>query len=717
MTFKPKDKMADFFDIGPTIGKSPPSEQQPFQPIDLNFLEEEEPETVERESLLPDPLKLFQEAINADLDPSVFVEREFSKAANVIEWCRGHEFLGATTDLFPKQIQMLAHFFSDVCYFCSDIDYVHEVPVDDPVGAVLDRFQLLEFGVCPRCQRNRQEMLSDWIQDSQYGKFHIHDSSVIVRDKPPNEFVGVLGQRSGKSFMVSTFVWTYYLHRYLCIPDMTRYYGMPNNTVFEASFVAPTLHQVNKYLWMPFRNVYASSPWFREYRKYLKTQEKKLSLPLYHERDRSILFIGKRLAVHMLAANSRHLRGGTRVFGALDELGYFNVDESGKQRPGVKDGTEVFISLNNSLRTVRSRAGKKWNKGDYDVLDGMMCNISSPSSVADPIMQRAEMAAKSYRIYYVHYATWEVNPLEDEETIVEEFAGDPVVLNRDFRAIPPKAVSPFFEDDGRLKELFDHTRDGPLFSVTIEEGEDFSRKLLRPVPKNIRQDPYNARILAIDNGQVKDSFAACLARYDSELDGVVFEEFVEVAPNLGYHVDLAWTYNEFVIPLVKAYQPIHIGYDQWQSAHSISDLRTNLQQNAQRYSLKWKDFENFKDAILDSRVRFPVPEASPEELLRQQNVVMRSLNPRAHFQVQLVTVNQFGRRIVKPDGGKDDLFRTAVLAHALILKNKKLYVERAKLVHRRTLKKGPAALYRSNRGIRRGSSRRRGRSRSVGNQQ
>jgi hypothetical protein len=388
-------------------------------------------------------------------------------------------------------------------------------------------------------------------------------------------------------------------------------------------------------------------------------------------------------------------------------LGYFNVDESGKQRAGVKDGTEVFVSLNNSLRTVRTRANKKREKGEYDVLDGLMCNISSPSSVADPIMQRAEMATKSYRIYYVHYATWEVNPLEDEETIVEEFAGDPVVLNRDFRAIPPKAVSPYFEDDGRLKELFDHTRDGQLFTVEIEQGEDFSRKLLRPTPKNVRQDPYNARVLAIDNGQVKDSFAACLARYDPEIDGVVFEEFVEVSPHLGYKVDLAWTYNEFIIPLVKAYSPIHIVYDQWQSAHSISDLRTNLQQNAQRYSLKWKDFENFKDAVLDSRVRFPLPESDPEKVLRQQNVVLRSVTPRAHFQVQLTTVNQFGRRVVKPDGGKDDLFRAAVLAHATILKNKKLYVERAKMVHRRSLKRGPAAIYRSN-------SQLRPRSRSVG---
>ena len=195
---------------------------------------------------------------------------------------------------------------------------------------------------------------------------------------------------------------------------------------------------------------------------------------------------------------------------------------------------------------------------------------------------------------------------------------------------------------------------------------------------------------------------------------MVFEEFVEVSPHLGYQVDLAWTYNEFVIPLVKAYQPIHVGYDQWQSAHAIGDLRTNLQQDAQRYSLTWRDFENFKNAILDSRVRFPIPETSPEEMLLQKNVVARSVDPRAHFLVQLVTVNQFGKKVVKPDGGKDDLFRAAVLAHALILKNKKLYVERAKWVHRRKIHKGPAAIYRSNSNIQRRSKSSGRRGRTVG---
>ncbi|KKL52616.1 hypothetical protein LCGC14_2283700, partial [marine sediment metagenome] len=48
-------------------------------------------------------------------------------------------------------------------------------------------------------------------------------------------------------------------------------------------------------------------------------------------------------------------------------------------------------------------------------------------------------------------------------------------------------------------------------------------------------------------------------------------------------------------------------------------------------------------------------------------------SPRAHFQLQLTTVNQFGKVIAKPDQGNDDLFRCAVLAHWAIMGNKDKY--------------------------------------------
>ena len=65
-----------------------------------------------------------------------------------------------------------------------------------------------------------------------------------------------------------------------------------------------------------------------------------------------------------------------------------------------------------------------------------------------------------------------------------------------------------------------------------------------------------------------------------------------------------------------------------------------------------------------------------------RNVAMRADYPRAHFQLQLTTVEQFGHKApMKPENGTDDLFRTAVLCHSQIRRHQdeyrdpKLFVE------------------------------------------
>lgn len=678
-----KEQQRDYPATPPTLSVraeilDPPSQQEKDTDI-LSVLA-----TLQAENLpvdpnaLPDPVALINKAISADLDPSVFTEQQFAVAPNVIEWCRGHEYLGNSTDLFPKQIQILAHFFSDFCHFCSDLDYVYDVPVSDSVGNVLDRFSFLEHGVCPRCKRNRVQILSEWQQDSRFWDHHEYEENVVLQPKPPNEFVGVWGQRSGKSYTISTFAWPYILHRYLSIPNPPRYFNRPSNIVLEAAFVAPTLHQVNKYMWMPFREAYEASPWFRDIRNYMTQEGKRIGVQLYHSGATFLIFPGKRIAVHMLAANSSNLRGGTRIFASLDELGWFNTTEEGKRRAGVKDGTEVFNSLSNSLVTIRSAADKRRkNLGDFNVMDAYMVNISSPSSVNDPIMLRAGVSQKHPRMYYTHYKTWEVNPDEEEDTIRVEKSGDEESFLRDFCAIPPRALSPFIPDFQLVQDLVQKDWDDHLFTYDIEVHQDEGLSRLRPVIKNTLSDMNSGRVLTIDNGETNNAFALCIARYLPEIDGLLFEEFLEVAPYRGHHVDLAWCYNEVVIPLIKIYDFIDVGFDRWNSAFAVHDLRTNLQVNADRYSLKWKDFDNFREDLRGMRIWFPQPETSSEEVMGVRSPSMRSQWPRAHFQMQLTTVNQFGKKVYKPEHGNDDLFRVAVLAHHFVQANKDEYRKRS----------------------------------------
>jgi len=647
------------------------------------------------DELLPDVKGLVERAISADLDPSVFSGSSFPVASNVIEFCRDPDFLGFSGDLYPRQVEILAHYFKDVCYFCSDLDYIHKVPVNDPVGDVLDRFALLRFGVCPKCKRNRTEILSDWINDPRFGEYNDLDPNVAasLRPVPPNEFVGVWGQRSGKSYTVGTFAFPYILHRYLALPNPTKYFMVPSNQVLEATFVAPTLHQITKYVWTPFREAFAASPWFKEVRESLLSEGKRLGTTLYREGERFIIFPAKNLAIHILAASSTGLRGATRLFCSLDELGWFNSDEDGKKRAGIKDGNAVFDALDNSLNTVRSHADiRREDLRDYDVLDGHMFNISSPCTVGDPIMTRAALAPRAPRMFYTHYATWEVNPKEKEERIKERMAGDMDRFMRNWAAIPPRALSPFFSDSNLVASLSRPSdKDEALFNYYVEnyemEGESIIR--LRPHLANVRADPYGARILAVDNGEVQNSFALCVAKYDATLDNYYFEEFVEVAPYRGHVVDLNWCYENFIVPLVNTFNFLHVAFDRWNSSHAYHDLKTNQGFNAttgkdaEIYTLKWPDFDAFREDLRGMRLSFPSTETVPDELLSIKDLSRRAATPRAHMLLQLTTVEQFGRKVLKPNQGQDDLFRVAVLAHRFMRKYKKLYAEHSISARRR----------------------------------
>jgi hypothetical protein len=181
------------------------------------------------------------------------------------------------------------------------------------------------------------------------------------------------------------------------------------------------------------------------------------------------------------------------------------------------------------------------------------------------------------------------------------------------------------------------------------------------------------RVIGVDNGEVENSFGLCIARYYPEHDGVIFEEFIEVAPYQEHIVDLSWCYNEVILLLVQSFNILHVVYDRWEAGYAVSDLRTNFKVDARRVTLRPKDFDDFKDRFLGSRVWLPQPEVDPESLFSMNNLSMRAQYPRANFQVQLTTVNRFGRNVTKPDFGNDDLFRAAVLAEKTIMANKDDY--------------------------------------------
>lgn len=138
-----------------------------------------------------DPFSLIEKTINSDFDSSVFEtvdDSDLPVAQNWLDFCINSRYLRDCTP-FPKQIKFGLEFFADYCPDCSDPTIMDEL-FDQPLQEILDRVQVLHHGLCPKCHKNRLELVRE-------GKLHLY-----------NELAGCAGQRSGKCLTFDTMILT-----------------------------------------------------------------------------------------------------------------------------------------------------------------------------------------------------------------------------------------------------------------------------------------------------------------------------------------------------------------------------------------------------------------------------------------------------------------------------------------------------------------------------
>ena len=105
-----------------------------------------------------DPMSLIESSISSKFDSSVISqidERQMNWAPNVASWIMEPEYLGIKT-IYPHQLQVMLKLFGDVCPWCSDWDfYTRDFAVDTKIADIQDRVQLLNDGVCPKCNKTK----------------------------------------------------------------------------------------------------------------------------------------------------------------------------------------------------------------------------------------------------------------------------------------------------------------------------------------------------------------------------------------------------------------------------------------------------------------------------------------------------------------------------------------------------------------------------------
>lgn len=594
------------------------------------------------------------------------------RAPNFYEFVTGSSYLGAK--IYGRQLQFGINLFEDYCPYCSDVEFANNIFSDDDVELnFLNKVTLLEYGVCPKCKKSRVDFWHDpWLKQ-------VSETLENPIFQNPNELDVCAGMRSGKTKTV-IFLASYQNHRLLLMePNPAAFYGndffMPGQDL-QMTFVAVQLKQVFDVMWKDFMNVYENSRWFSEYEKYLKDLEYRKGVNLYKksnvEKDPYIRFMDKGITVKCETPNIRALRGRTRFFASIDEIGWFDHDIESEKKTSL-NASETYEALRKSLSSVKAAARAKRSKGYVDVPDAIAANISSPSAVTDMIMQLIKSKA-SHKLTY-HYPTWEFNPKQTYEDLYREECDNEEAFERDYGAVPPFADSPYLSISEYLERNINHKyKQSSIISYKTEYTEDkiSQQRSLKYMHLNVRpivRELTIPRLLTIDTGYKNNSFAIGMSHYDRMEGQVVIDFCIEISPsfprNKGYYVNFEDMYTHAIKPLFSFFNIKNIVFDRWNSLEYIHRLQKEVKDlDAVQKSLTWSDFINIRSRIMENFVRFPTPEMTITEFKTSASDIWDLVEERpiTHLLVQFLTVREAGKKILKPKGGTDDLFRTVALA-------------------------------------------------------
>lgn len=618
---------------------------------DLSFLESKSATVAFNKKTLFSVKQLIKDSVDSiSLVPKdlKYDDSSIPEAPNFLEWCEGSEFLKATPYLEQALAGLLL--YGEICPHCSDMEWVKDIDQHDPAhgtSAIRKRCSILHNGRCYKCGRTRSEMIDA-------GDINFY-----------NELILLWGQRSGKS-EETAMLCTYQTHRVLKMQNPARVYGIGDNQVLQGTFVALTQGQASENLWTPFYGYLLGAPWFRKYHELMAMYDAKYGQELIKVRDTYVLYRHRNLLIYPAGPDKRVLRGRTRVFAAIDELGWFDnggVEAAKKVKTSAK---EVYTALSNSLQTVRAEERRLVASNMHTALTGYMYCISSPSSIRDKICELYKLSQGSKKMLGLHAPTWKINPKFTREVLDEEFRKDPVSAERDFGANPPLSSSPFIGDFSLVADARKEVgRNCVNYSHQTYTATDANRSKTRFASiAGIKESGYPS-VMAIDAGETNNSFSITTMSKHNGIHSI--DCLIEIMPLPGIPLNYTLIFDKIILPIVKARNVRVIVSDRWNSTKILQDLYHTLTIDMyQKYSLKYADFWNFKTLLEQRAIKIPrsVILNSVEDL-RAMDV---SNYPRCfegrpveHFMFQIITVQDTGRQVVKGPDMTDDLWRAVVL--------------------------------------------------------
>lgn len=418
------------------------------------------------------------------------------------------------------------------------------------------------------------------------------------------EAVVIAGMRSGKS-VIGGVIGSFLLQKLLGMDDPGAQLGQLPGQKFSAEYIATSEQQSKQTAFSNFETIITTTPWWRKYISYLcdrETTEGKETL--YQHHMRSINFPEKNLEILSLHSNSASIAGLTAFFVCFDEMSRFDISEGEiQQRSEKRSAQAVYYTAARAAKTLK----------DFS----RIVTITSPMYETDFGMQLLYMAKEvkggtglkvinALRERYItrvsniigyHYSTFEANPKTPEdpngftEADFQTEKSNYLTYMRDYLAIPPSAISPFFDLPERISNsvtpnynpIVSFSNEIMTESVGYETRNYIGKKVYIVNPNKIRKF-----FVCCDQGAVKDSFAVAMGHAEVtkvKIPGAqgnstdttrhkIIIDFVEAwKPNKEDRVTVSFQNVEDVIRTLNSYFYIDkVIFDNWHSTESIERL-------------------------------------------------------------------------------------------------------------------------------------------------
>jgi hypothetical protein len=421
---------------------------------------------------------------------------------------------------------------------------------------------------------------------------------------------GTVTHNSGKSLISST-IGSFQLHKLLAMEDPAKQLGQIPHYKLSGCFVANSEQQSKQTAYASFENIINNTDWWNKYIGYLKQREENEGREtLFQQSQKRIYFKEKNLEVLSLHSNSSSLAGVTSFFYSFEEISRADISDDTVQSQTEKrtaqaiyyTGSRSAKSLYPYSKVIVTTSPMYENDFGMQLLYQAKDFKGGKNKYVLDALRSKYFPEKVNRMIAYNYTTTEANPqtLENptgftEDSFASEKMSNLTAYMRDFEALPPSALSPFFEHTDRIEKCVNANK--PIVATFTTGIFEENVNTLRGVESRMyvgkeiyipTTDKMRKYFVCCDQGEKRDAFVICMGHAEDVMvesrDGsgktitipkhkIIIDLIESWDPDPQNKITVSFQNVEEILKVLAQHFYIDtIAYDQWQSTESIQRL-------------------------------------------------------------------------------------------------------------------------------------------------